>query len=72
MNIKDIINKSNKYDDFHNHLAKLTVKQKGDLFEEFCTLIFKFHPYYKNNTKEVYLLKDVPVNILNKLNLPEK
>jgi predicted helicase len=68
--IKTLINKSNNYLDLHNHLSKLSNKQKGDLFEEFCTLVFKFHPYYANNTKEVYLLKDVPTNILKELNLP--
>lgn len=69
--IKDILNKSNNYQDIHNQLAPFTKKQKGDLFEEFCVLVFKFHPYYKNTTKEAYLLKDVPIDVLEKLNLPQ-
>ena len=71
MNIKILINKSNNYQDLHNHLSKVSNKLKGDLFEEFCILVFKFHPYYKNNTKETYLLKNIPLNILNQLNLPQ-
>jgi len=70
MNIKSVINQSNNYKDFHNLLSSFTEKQKGDLFEEFCVLIFKLHPFYKNITKEAYLLKDVPITILDKLNLP--
>jgi superfamily II DNA or RNA helicase len=71
MNIKTLINNSDNYIDLHNQLTSLSDKKKGDLFEEFCVLVFKFHPFYKNITKEVYLLKDTPKVILDELNLPQ-
>jgi hypothetical protein len=40
-------------------------KLKGDMFEEFCTLYLKYIKKYNN----VWLLKDVPDNILKRLNL---
>lgn len=71
MNIKILINECKNYQDLHKRLSTLTDKLKGELFEEFCVLVFKFHPYYKNITKEAYLLKNVPLQILDKLNLPK-
>ena len=40
-------------------------KLKGDIFEEFCVLYLKKIKNFNN----VWLLKDVPVNILLKLNM---
>ena len=44
------------------------LKSKGDIFEEFCLLYMK--QCYK--LKEVWLLKDIPVEIRKKLNLEKR
>lgn len=66
------IDKINSFDDFYEIMKPLENKQKGDLFEEFTKYIFKYHPNYRHIAKEVWLLNDVPLSILNKLNIPTK
>lgn len=48
--------------------ARKNTKIKGDMFEEFCVLYLKNVKIYNN----VWLLKDVPDNILEKLNLKRR
>ncbi len=66
------IDKLNSFKDFYVIVKNLKVKEKGDLFEEFTKYIFMFHDGYANTTKNVWLLKDVPLNILEQLNMPTK
>ncbi len=66
------IDKFNRFEDFYVITKNLKVKEKGDLFEEFTKYIFMFHDSYANTTKNVWLLKDVPLNILEQLNMPTK
>jgi predicted helicase len=66
------VDKMNTFDDFHEKINNLEAKQKGDLFEELTQYIFKYHPNYRLFTKEIWLLNEVPLNILKKLNMPIK
>lgn len=66
------INELNSFDNFYEIAKNLLPKQKGDLFEEFTKYIFKYHPNYRYFTKEVWLLNEVPLSILTKLNMPTK
>jgi len=66
------IDKLNSFNDFYEITKNMKAKEKGDLFEEFTKYIFMFHNDYSDSTKEIWLLKDVPLNILTKLNLPVK
>ena len=66
------INKIKSFEDFYDIANSLTTKEKGDLFEEFTKYIFEYHPNYRHFTKKVWLLNEVPLPILNKLNIPTK
>ncbi len=66
------IDKFNSFKDFYVIVKNLKAKEKGDLFEELTKYIFMFHDEFIDTTKEIWLLKDVPLNILGQLNLPLK
>jgi predicted helicase len=68
----NIIDKFNSFDDFYVITKNLNAKQKGDLFEEFTKYIFMFHDDFIGITKQIWLLKDVPLHVLEKLNMPTK
>src|ERR1700722_5076577 len=72
--LKKYISRLNTFDDFYDitNNINLTTKQKGDLFEEFTLLLFKFHPNYINFTKNVWMYKDIPNYLFKKLNIPPK
>lgn len=71
-NMINYIEQINNFEDFYKQVKNLEAKQKGDLFEELTKYIFKYHSDYKLFTKEVWLLNEVPLNILHKLNMPIK
>jgi hypothetical protein len=62
----------NTYKQWANSLIELAPTEKGHLFEYFCYYILKFHPDFKNNISELYLLKLVPTNLLTALNITKQ
>jgi superfamily II DNA or RNA helicase len=70
--LKNYINQINSFDDFYTITSNLTSKEKGDLFEDFTKYLFMFHPNYTNITKNIWLYKDFPINLKEKLNIPNK
>jgi predicted helicase len=70
--LNNYIDNINSFENFYDITKPLTAKQKGDLFEELTKYIFKYHPNYQNFTKDVWLLNEVPLDILSNLNIPRK
>ncbi|AYV85350.1 MAG: superfamily II helicase [Satyrvirus sp.] len=66
------LKKLNTFDDIYSITAKLTKKEKGDLFEIFTYYLFKFDPRLNSNLQDIWLYKDVPNKILTDLDLPTK
>ena len=64
------IDNINCFNDFVTHVKPLPVKMKGDLFEELTKYIFMYHPNYCQFTKKVWLLDEMPLDLLTKLGLP--
>jgi hypothetical protein len=62
----------NTYKQWENSLIELEHTEQGNLFEYFCYYIFKFHPDFKNNISELYLLKLAPTNLLTTLNIAKQ
>ncbi len=62
---KDIHN----WEDFNASLESLNKKQKGDAFELLTKLYFKLSPKY-NFYDEVWMLSEVPTNVLEELRIP--
>jgi len=67
---KKYINSIQNIEEYDHVASTLNEKQKGDLFEELTYYIFKYHYMYQNETKNVWLWKDMPLILKNKLNLP--
>jgi len=59
---KNFIDNIYTFDDFYKICSNMSNKEKGDLFEEFTKYIFMFHPFYKNLTKNIWLLDELPDN----------
>ena len=59
------------YNDFVKTCSALTKKEKGDLFEELTWAIFKYHHFYHQEIKHVWLYKNVPSRVKKYLNLPD-
>src|SRR5689334_15392085 len=70
--LKKYINQFNTFNDFYSIASKLTNKEKGDLFEDLTKYIFIYHNYYVTTleAKYVWLYKEIPIKIKQKLNLP--
>ena len=72
MNYKDYYKNCQNFRDLCDKIKDLDNKIKGDIFEEFTFLIFKYHNNYKLFTKNLWLFKDIPITICNKINLYDK
>ncbi len=70
MNPAIILRKCNSWLDFKAQLRHLTDKQKGDCFEALTKHFLQLHPNYATKLKDVWLLREVPVPVLEHLNLP--
>jgi superfamily II DNA or RNA helicase len=69
MDINQIINECNSWDDFQIKLISLNKKEKGNAFELLTKLYFKINPVY-SFYDEVWLLNEVPQQTLELLNIP--
>jgi len=61
-----------KFDEIYSITKKLTVKEKGDLFEIFVFHLFKLDPRLNGSLQDIWLYKDIPIYIIKKLQLPQK
>lgn len=63
----------NTFEEFTTQLSALdNNKEKGDYFEVLCKYVFKFHPKYQDNTRTAYLFHEIPIFMLNAINIPDK
>ena len=59
------------FDDLCEALKPLDKNSKGNYFECFASLFFKFDHRYRNTVKDCWLLNDLPDKIRLKLNIPK-
>ncbi len=69
MNIADIQHKSTDWKSFKDQVASLQEKQKGDCFESLTKYFLQLHPTYLSQLQNVWLLKEVPLEVREHLNL---
>lgn len=62
----------NTFGNFIEITKNMKLKEKGDSFEELTKYIFQYHPQYSNFTKNVWLLNETPLELLQQLNMPIK
>lgn len=65
-------NKIDTFDKFISNLSKQDIKVKGKYFEYFCKLYFKLLPSNKLLYDKIYLYDEIPIEIKEKLKLPQK
>lgn len=65
-------NRLNNFDDIYEITKNMTATEKGDIFEIISLYMFKLSPLLNNDLQEIWLYKDIPVNIRKSLDLPEK
>ena len=58
------------WDDFWDRAKKLSEAEKGIAFERLTQLYLKTEPEYRTKLQDVWLLRDVPVDVRRRLNLP--
>ena len=58
--------------DLQQRWSPLSRKQKGDLFEQLTKHYLLLEPEYASKLKSVWLLREVPTDLANRLNLPSK
>ena len=68
--IASILLRCNNWEEFKSELRSLNKNQKGDSFEAVTKLFLELNPHYATKLSRVWLLKDVPVDIREHLNLP--
>lgn len=66
----DKLKQLNSFDDIYSITENQTKKEKGDLFELFTYYLFKHDPRLNNNLQNIWLYKDIPKKIIDKLKLP--
>lgn len=66
------IEQSNNYSSFMDKLVNMSTNEKGYMFEYLCKYVFLLHPQYQKFIQNVYLYNDIPIDLIKKLNLPEK
>jgi len=69
-NFKSLISKLNTWADFKNVLKPLSKLEKGNAFEELTKYYLLSNPVYKDKLKNVWLQKEIPPSVTQKLNLP--
>ena len=67
----EFIRSAKSWNDFVAGQRKLADKEKGDTFERLVQLHLQLEPRYAAQLKNVWLLADVPLEVREKLNLPE-
>jgi superfamily II DNA or RNA helicase len=58
------------WDDFWDRAKKLSEAEKGIAFERLTQLYLKTAPEYRTKLQDVWLLREVPVDVRRRLNLP--
>ena len=65
-----IVRQSNSWKEFKNHLEQVTEKEKGDCFESLTKYYLQIHPTYATKLRNVWLLREVPRHVQERLRLP--
>ncbi len=60
------------FEQYCNVVKNLTNKEKGDAFEIITYYTFKLSPVLNHNLTDIWLYKDIPQKIKDKLKLPKK
>jgi hypothetical protein len=68
----EFIQRAKSWDDFAVGQRTQADKEKGDSFERLVQLYLQLEPLYTAQLKNVWLLKEVPLEIRKKLNLRER
>ena len=68
--LPDAIKGCASWDDFQRKLRPLSEKQKGDVFEELVKAYLLLEPEYASKLKHVWLHREVPEAVREKLKLP--
>ena len=71
MNPIALLRKCQRWEDFRTQMQSLSPKQKGDCFEALTKYFLQLSPKYMSNLKNIWLLREVPGNIRDHLNLPD-
>jgi superfamily II DNA or RNA helicase len=58
------------WDDFWDRAKKLSEAEKGSVFERLTQLYLTTAPEYPTKLQDVWLLRDIPVDVRRRLNLP--
>ena len=66
----DAIHDCSSWGDVHRKLRDLSEKQKGDVFEELVKAYLLLEPEYASKLKHVWLHREVPQTVAEKLKLP--
>jgi superfamily II DNA or RNA helicase len=69
--LHDAIRGCASWHDFQGKLRDLSEKQKGDFFEELVKAYLFLEPEYASKLKHVWLHREVPQSVLEKLKLPD-
>jgi superfamily II DNA or RNA helicase len=70
MLLKSLLSDVNSWADFKNKVLAISKKEKGNAFEELTKYYLLINPVYRNQLKNVWLQKEIPVAVIKKLNLP--
>lgn len=70
MNVNRLLHTCHSWPDFKNQLKGLSTKQKGDCFEALTKYFLQLSPKYMSQLKKVWLLREVPGKVRERLNLP--
>ena len=68
--LHDVAQGCSSWADIQGKLRDLSEKQKGDLFEQLVKAYFLLEPEYASKLKRVWLHREVPHSLLEKLKLP--
>jgi superfamily II DNA or RNA helicase len=64
--------KIGSFSQFITKTKNFTTKEKGDLFEVLCKFTYLIHPELSHQVKNIWLFKEIPDEIILKLNLPNQ
>jgi superfamily II DNA or RNA helicase len=71
MNPLKLLKNVNSWEEFKLELKPLNTKEKGDCFEYLVKYYLEIIPTYKTQLKKIWILKEVPPNVKQHLNLPD-
>ena len=68
----DFLNDIDSFDDVYNITSKMSLLEKGNLFEIITYYLFKLSPTLNTKLQNIWLYKDIPTKIIHDLNLPDR